>query len=122
MKHLFSLLVFAFAASLYGQTESLSNTPLSSAENAVENDGAVQTGAIGSSGNFDPNLPSEEASWSLENAGEAAIEQAAKENEKTRLGLMHNYTKGAAMEEFKRRMRQAEVATVTRDFELGHFK
>ena len=69
MKHLFSLLVFAFAASLYGQTESLSNTPLSSAENAVENDGAVQTGAIGSSGNFDPNLPSEEASWSLENAG-----------------------------------------------------
>ena len=57
--------------------------------------------------------------WDVENAGNASVEEAADEFEKMHTGLVHHYNSAEAKKEFERRMRQAEVATVTRDFDLA---
>lgn len=57
--------------------------------------------------------------WDLEHAGQAAVEEAADEYEQMHTGLVHHYSSSQAKAEFERRMRQAEVATVTRDFPLA---
>lgn len=57
--------------------------------------------------------------WDVEHAGQVAIEEAADEYEEMHTGLVHSYSSAQAKQEFERRMRRAEVATVTRDFELA---